>query len=76
MSRPVTQTADGQGEGHREACCAAQIHDELLLEVDEKVLPEVCVLVRECMEGAASLSVPMRVKLSVGPSWGQLEPYR
>lgn len=52
-----------------------QIHDELLLEVDREVLPEVCALVRECMEGAASLSVPMRVKLSIGPSWGQLEPY-
>ena len=39
------------------------------------MLPEVCVLVRECMEGAASLSVPMRVKLSIGPSWGQLEPH-
>ena len=57
------------------ARCAAQIHDELLLEVDKEALPEACVLVRECMEGAASLSVPMRVKLSIGPSWGQLEPY-
>jgi len=51
-----------------------QIHDELLLEVDEDVLPCASRLVRECMEGAAALSVPMRVKLTVGPSWGQLEP--
>ena len=65
----------GRRSHEDDAGCAAQIHDELLLEVDKEVLPEVCRLVKECMEGAASLSVPMRVKLSVGPSWGQLEPY-
>ena len=57
------------------ACCAAQIHDELLLEVDRNALAQASALVRECMEGAASLRVPLRVKLSAGPSWGQLEPY-
>ena len=52
-----------------------QIHDELLLEVEKDVLPSAATLVRGCMEGAAALSVPMRVKLSMGPSWGQLQAY-
>ena len=33
---------------------------------------QVAALVRECMEGAASLRVPLRVKLHSGPSWGEL----
>lgn len=40
------------------------------------VSPQVAALVRECMEGAASLAVPLRVKLHSGPSWGQLEELR
>lgn len=30
-------------------------------------------LTRECMEGVARLSVPLRVRLSWGPSWGELQ---
>jgi DNA polymerase I-like protein with 3'-5' exonuclease and polymerase domains len=33
---------------------------------------QVAALVRESMEGAASLRVPLRVKLHSGPSWGEL----
>ena len=53
-----------------------QIHDELLLEVEREALPEAAALVKECMEGAVELTVPMPVKLHVGPSWGQLQPYQ
>ena len=53
-----------------------QIHDELLLEVAKEALPKAAALVRDCMEGAVKLSVPMPVKLHVGPSWGQLQPYQ
>ncbi len=53
-----------------------QIHDELLLEVEKEALPEAAALVRDCMEGAVKLTVPMPVKLHVGPSWGQLQPYQ
>ncbi|KAH7283331.1 hypothetical protein KP509_34G001800 [Ceratopteris richardii] len=50
-----------------------QIHDELLLEVDKAALPEVSKYLRSCMEGAASLKVPLRVKLQAGPRWGSLQ---
>lgn len=52
-----------------------QIHDELLFEIEEEKLPEAAQLIRQCMENAAPLSVPLRVKLNVGPSWGSLQPY-
>ncbi|KAL2622687.1 hypothetical protein R1flu_002892 [Riccia fluitans] len=51
-----------------------QIHDELVLEVDKTALKEVSEAVRSCMEGAASLKVPLRVKVQVGSNWGSLKP--
>ncbi len=53
----------------------AQIHDELLFEIEEGALRGAAALIRQCMENAAPLSVPLRVKLNVGPSWGGLQPY-
>ena len=53
----------------------SQVHDELVLELDEAALPEVAVVVRECMEGTVKLKVPLNVKINVGPSWGDLKPY-
>lgn len=56
----------------------AQVHDELLFEVCEASLPQAAALVRDVMEGAAGVwgvRVPLPVKLSVGPSWGQLQEY-
>ncbi|KAK9789551.1 hypothetical protein WJX73_010627 [Symbiochloris irregularis] len=52
-----------------------QIHDELLFEVPIRQLQETAVKIRGCMEGAATLRVPLRVKLHVGPSWGDLKVY-
>lgn len=52
-----------------------QVHDELLFEVKSDVLQEACMLIKGCMESAVKLSIPFPVKLKVGPSWGELEPY-
>jgi DNA polymerase-1 len=46
-----------------------QVHDELVLEVPEKELAETREIVRECMEGAAHLSVPLKVDFGHGRSW-------
>ena len=35
--------------------------------------PQAGRLVRACMEGVAALTVPLRVRLSCGPSWGELQ---
>ena len=31
-------------------------------------------MIRDCMEQALSLRIPLQVKLSAGPSWGSLSP--
>jgi DNA polymerase-1 len=46
-----------------------QVHDELVLEVPERELDETREIVRECMEGAAHLSVPLKVDFGHGRSW-------
>ncbi|XP_019189922.1 PREDICTED: helicase and polymerase-containing protein TEBICHI isoform X2 [Ipomoea nil] len=52
-----------------------QVHDELVLEADPSVVKEAAMLLRTSMENAASLLVPLRVKLMVGRTWGSLEPF-
>ena len=46
-----------------------QVHDELLLEVPEREIPQVKELVEDCMRSAASLSVPLEVGLESGDNW-------
>ncbi|XP_013362279.1 PREDICTED: DNA polymerase nu isoform X2 [Chinchilla lanigera] len=59
----------------------AQIHDELLFEVEDSQVPEFAVLVRRAMESLQhlwnpelQLQVPLKVSLSAGRSWGCLAP--
>jgi len=46
-----------------------QVHDELLFEVPEADIEATRAIVREEMEGAIELDVPLRVDLGVGASW-------
>jgi len=49
-----------------------QIHDEFVFEVDVEYQKQVAKIVKECMENAAVLEIPLRAKLEVGSSWGEL----
>ncbi|HKC13638.1 MAG TPA: DNA polymerase, partial [Vicinamibacteria bacterium] len=49
-----------------------QIHDELLLEVPEKEAGEALSLVRNVMEGALSLEVPLVVEARRGRNWAEV----
>jgi DNA polymerase-1 len=46
-----------------------QVHDELVFEVPEGEEAAVEPVVREAMEGAAELRVPLKVRLGFGPNW-------
>jgi DNA polymerase-1 len=45
------------------------VHDELLFDVPRAELEEAATLVRECMEGALRLSVPLKVDVGTGTNW-------
>jgi DNA polymerase-1 len=51
-----------------------QVHDELLLEVPHEELDAVSRWVKEVMEGACELQVPLVVDVSVGENWRDLKP--
>ncbi|MDR3763183.1 MAG: DNA polymerase I [Acidobacteriota bacterium] len=50
-----------------------QVHDELVLEAPNGEVDEVKALLKECMEGAYQLRVPMEVEVSVGTNWRDME---
>jgi DNA polymerase-1 len=50
-----------------------QVHDELVLEAPMEEVETVKALVKECMEGACELSVPLEVEVSVGGNWRDME---
>jgi DNA polymerase-1 len=54
-----------------QATILLQVHDELVLEVDRPALKEIGAMVKEVMEGAAELSVPLVADLSYGPNWDE-----
>jgi DNA polymerase-1 len=48
-----------------------QVHDELILECPKEAAEETAVLVRDRMENAVPLSVPLRVSVEKGKRWGE-----
>lgn len=50
-----------------------QVHDELVLEGPNDEVDRIAVLVREVMENAFSMDVPLRVDVSIGENWGALK---
>jgi DNA polymerase I len=50
-----------------------QVHDELVFEVPESEVDTMQSLVREHMEKAHTLAVPLLVEMGVGPNWRDLE---
>ena len=46
-----------------------QVHDELLIEAPEEEVEEVKVLLKDKMENAAQLSVPLIADMHTGHNW-------
>jgi DNA polymerase-1 len=49
-----------------------QVHDELLVEVDADRAEEVAGMVRQCMEEAFPLDVPLKVDMATGSNWADV----
>jgi DNA polymerase-1 len=62
-----------RAEGFR-ARLLLQVHDELLLEVPRDEVDRLVPAVRETMEGALTLDVPLTVDVKVGDGWESMTP--
>ena len=49
-----------------------QVHDELLFEVPNDEIQQMETLVKECMENAVKLSIPLEVDLKTGKNWAEV----
>ena len=56
-----------------EARMLLQVHDELIFEVPEAQVKQTAELVREVMENAYALDIPISTEAKVGKSWGDME---
>ncbi|WP_127956582.1 DNA polymerase I [Serratia microhaemolytica] len=48
-----------------------QVHDELVFEVHHSVLESSCQQIRQLMESATELAVPLKVDIGIGDNWDQ-----
>ncbi|HXV28484.1 MAG TPA: DNA polymerase I [bacterium] len=55
--------------GFKDAYMTMQVHDELVFDVAEDGVEELAVMVRESMEKAYTLRVPLKVDIFTGDSW-------
>ncbi|MBI2593546.1 hypothetical protein HYW44_02805 [Candidatus Daviesbacteria bacterium] len=53
-----------------------QVHDELLFECDPDFVEEAAKMIKEKMEHALELSVPVKVDLKSGVNWGEMSPLK
>ncbi|HOJ76506.1 MAG TPA: DNA polymerase I [Bacillota bacterium] len=53
-----------------------QVHDELVFEVPENNWPTLAAIIKQEMESAVSLNVPLVVDLKLGSDWGTMNPVK
>ncbi len=51
-----------------------QVHDEVVLECPLEELESTAALIKEVMENAYKISVPLRTEARFGPNWGEMAP--
>ncbi|HEX7043726.1 MAG TPA: DNA polymerase I [Burkholderiales bacterium] len=71
IKRAMVQVDRWIRENEAPARLIMQVHDELVLEVEESFVPQAVAAVRDCMVGVASLSVPLVVEAGVGGNWDE-----
>ncbi|MBO4219568.1 MAG: DNA polymerase I [Clostridia bacterium] len=65
----MIRTAEALEKEGIDAAVILQVHDEIIIESSEKDSARAAELLRESMEGAAELSVPLETDLHIGRNW-------
>ena len=74
MKLAMVRVARALADGGYDATMLLQIHDELIFEVQRSQRDEVARAVRDAMESAMSLSVPLEVTMKAGEDWYGARP--
>lgn len=48
-----------------------QVHDELIFEADKNHIPAICDVIKNCMENALKMDVPLEVAIGAGDNWDE-----
>lgn len=69
----MLKVTQGLKENNLDAKLLLQVHDELIFECkdDNETIEKTIKVIKECMENAVKLSVPLRVSIEYGKSWGE-----
>lgn len=74
IKRAMVQLAAALAQEGFAAKMLLQVHDELVFEAPPEELARLAKLVKETMEGAIVLNVPLLVTIKTGPNWLELTP--
>ncbi len=69
IKRAMVRMPAALREARLSARMLLQVHDELLFEAPDAEAEPLCALLRQVMEGAASLTVPLVVETGIGTNW-------
>ena len=69
IKRAMIRLPQALKDAHLESGMLLQVHDELLFEVPARTADEMSTIVREKMQSAAKLKVPLTVDVGVGENW-------
>ncbi|PIE04844.1 MAG: DNA polymerase I [Spirochaetales bacterium] len=72
MKKAMIALSEGMSERFPNARMLLQVHDEILVEVPEEQAAQLSVFLRQVMEGAADLDIPLRVNVETALSWGDI----
>ncbi len=72
MKKAMIDVSDEMKKRNLKSKLLLQVHDELIFEVPLDEADEMEALIKDKMEGAASLPVPLKVSVERGHSWGDM----
>jgi DNA polymerase I len=72
MKKAMIDLSTALRERSLESRMLLQVHDELILECPQTEVEEVGTLVEEVMADAVELSIPLKVSVETGSSWGEM----
>ena len=71
IKRAMVSMSPAMAEAGLGASMLLQVHDELIFEVPKKEIEVTTAVVKEIMQNAAKLDVPLIVDVGIGDNWNQ-----